>query len=161
MCIIPEYGGDLGTEPVVSSGRGLRGKLKGLLGSWATRSLAIGAVATAVDVSILLTCVHFFDLPNPVAAMAGVLVGSTLTFFLNRRFAFKAVQGEVGPQLLKFSVTTAIAMGIHAGVVWLLADHFGLEVVIAKFIADILVFSVGQLLVLRYVVFPEKQQATG
>ena len=142
-------------------GRGFKALAKRLWGSWATRSLAVGGVATAVDVSVLLFCVHFFQLPNPVAAMCGVAVGSTLTFFANRHFAFKANQapGELGPQLFRFVATTAVAMVVHAGVVHVLADRLDVEVVIAKFIADILVFSVGQLLILRYIVFPEKRQS--
>lgn len=145
-----------------SSGRGQEGHgfkafLSRVVHSWATRSLAIGAFATAVDVGVLLATLHFLKFPKPVAAMSGVLVGSTLTFFLNRRFAFdQKNQEDLGPQLLKFVVTTGLAMGVHAGVVWLLSVHFHLYVVFAKFAADILVFSVGQLFIFKYIVFRKK-----
>jgi putative flippase GtrA len=120
---------------------------------WVTRSLAVGAVATSIDVLILLTCVKLLDLPTPIGAMTGVAVGSTFTFFANRYFAFRDQTPELAPQALRFAVTTGCAMLVHASIVWWLRDRMGVDVVYAKLIADVLVFSVGQLLVLRYIVF--------
>ena len=110
-----------------------------------------------VDVAVLLLCVKVLRLPTPVGAGMGVGVGSTLTFFANRRFAFRDQSPEVGPQFLKFAGSTAIAMVIHATLVGMLADRVGINVVLAKLCADVLVFSVGQLLILRYIVFPRKK----
>lgn len=124
---------------------------------WATRTLAVGAVATAIDVVILLLCVHAAGLPNPLAAMIGVLVGSTFTFFANKYFAFRDHNPKLAPQAAKFVAATGIGMLVHAQFVYLFADRLGLNVVLAKFGADILVFTVGQMLVLRYLVFPRSQ----
>src|SRR5713101_6002977 len=57
--------------------------------SWATRSLAAGAMATALDVMVLLFCVLRLKWSNPAGAMAGVAVGATFAFFANRHFAFR------------------------------------------------------------------------
>jgi len=54
---------------------------------------------------------------------------------------------------VKFIISTLIAMSIHAPLVGILADWLDVPVVVAKLIADILVFSMGQLLVLRFLVF--------
>lgn len=126
---------------------------------WVTRSLAVGAVATAIDVMILLACVKLLDLPTPIGAMTGVAVGSTFTFFANRYFAFRDHRPELAPQALRFAVTTGCAMLVHASLVWWLRDWVGIDVVYAKLIADVLVFSVGQLLVLRYIVFRAPRRA--
>jgi len=123
--------------------------------SWATRSLAVGAAATALDICVLLVCVKLLNLPNPVGAAVGVTVGSTFTFYANKHFAFRDAGAAVGSQALKFVGATACSMVIHASFVWLLADRMGVNVVLAKMIADVAVFSVGQLLVLRYLVFPK------
>lgn len=125
--------------------------------SWATRSLAIGSVATVIDVAVLVFCVELLHAPNPIAAMVGVTFGATFTFFANRHFAFRDHTPDVAPQAMRFVVTTATAMVIHASLVYVFANKLGVPVVIAKIMADILVFSVGQLLVLRYFVFPEKR----
>ena len=121
--------------------------------SWAAKSLTVGAVATLLDVAILLVCVHGLRFPNPIAAMVGVAFGSTLTFFANRRFAFRDHDSQMAPQAMKFALVTGIGMLAHGGCVYLLADRLGVQVVIAKLVADLAVFSVGQLLLLRYVVF--------
>lgn len=134
----------------------LKGLIEKAWTSWATRSLAVGAVATLIDISVLLICVKVAGLPNPVGAMCGVCVGAVFSFFANRHFAFQDRHPEMAPQALKFVLTTTAAMGIHASLVWLLTDHWDIPVVIAKMMADVAVFSVGQLLLLRYVVFPRK-----
>ena len=128
--------------------------LSRLTGGWATRSLAVGAVATAVDVGVLLLCIRFLGFSNPLAAAAGVAVGSSVAFFGNRRFAFQDAEKEMGPQILRFVATTSVGMGAHASLVHVLADLFTVPVVLAKMIADLAVFGVGQLFLLRYVVFP-------
>ena len=56
---------------------------------------------------------------------------------------------------LKFVLATSASMLIHGQLVVLLRDHAGVPFVVAKMIADIGVFSVGQLLLLRYLVFPK------
>jgi putative flippase GtrA len=129
--------------------------------SWATRSLAVGAIATALDVCVLLVCVRLLHLSNPEGAMCGVAVGGTFAFFANRHFAFRDHTPELAPQAAKFIAATGGAMLIHAVVVWFLADRLGIPVVIAKLLADVAVFSVGQLLVLRYVVFPSASSTKG
>lgn len=123
-------------------------------GSWATRSLAVGGVATVLDILTLLACVKLARLPTPVGAGLGVMVGAVWAFWANRRFAFKDSQGPLGPQVLRYGVTTGGAMLVHAALVGWLADRVGVPVVLAKLAADVAIFTVGQLLLLRYVVFP-------
>lgn len=144
-----------GVEDIPPRPRGLVALAKWAWHSWATRSLAIGAVATALDILILLFCVKLFFMPNPVGAMVGVLFGSTFTFFANRHFAFRDHNPKLAPQAAKFVVATLVGMLVHAKFVYIFADRLGVNVVLAKLVADILVFSVGQVLVLRYFVFPK------
>jgi putative flippase GtrA len=129
--------------------------------SWATRSLAVGAIATALDILILLFCVRYLGFSNPEGAMAGVAVGATFAFFANRHFAFRDHNPQLVPQAAKFIAATLMAMIVHAIFVWLLADRLGTPVVIAKLIADVAVFSVGQLFILRYLVFPRRGVGIG
>ncbi len=128
--------------------------LRRLARGWASRSLAVGAVATLVDVCVLLLCVKGLDFPNPLGAAVGVAVGSTVAFFGNRTFAFPDCEPEMGPQLARFIATISIGMALHASLVHVLADLFAVPVVLAKLIADLAVFGLGQLFLLRYLVFP-------
>jgi putative flippase GtrA len=130
-----------------------------VLKSWAARSLQVGALATVVDVCVLLICKKVLKLPTPVGAAIGVAIGSTLAFFLNRSFAFRAQGTPVTGQAVKYIISTLIAMSIHAPLVGILADWLDVPVVVAKLCADVLVFSIGQLLVLRFLVFRKTPSA--
>jgi len=121
---------------------------------WVPRSLAVGAVATGVDICVLLCCVRWLGFPNPLAAATGVAVGSTVAFLGNRSFAFLDREPEMAPQLTRFVITTGVGMVAHASLVHVLADMFGVPVVLAKLVSDLAVFGVGMLFLLRYVVFP-------
>jgi putative flippase GtrA len=125
---------------------------------WATRSLAVGAVATLVDVCVLLICVRLLGFPNPLGAAVGVSVGSTVAFFGNRWFAFSDAEKQMGPQVIRFAATVSVGIAIHASLVHVMADLFAVPVVLAKLIADLAVFGLGQLFLLRYLVFPEAKQ---
>jgi hypothetical protein len=74
---------------------------------------------------------------------------------VNRHFAFRDHNPELAPQAIKFVISTMGAVAIHAGLVWLLSVQNGVNLYVAKLISDVAVFSVGQLLLLRYVVFPK------
>jgi putative flippase GtrA len=130
-----------------------RAVVQRVLRSWAARSLQVGALATVLDISVLLVCKKVLKLPTPVGAAIGVAIGSTLAFFLNRRWAFRASGTPVAGQAVKFIISTLIAMSIHAPLVGILADWLDVPVVVAKLIADVLVFSIGQLLAMRFLIF--------
>ena len=137
-----------------STSKSLLHTLFGLLSGWASRSLAVGAVATLVDVGVLLLCVRWLGFPNPLGAAVGVAVGSTVAFFGNRKFAFPDCEPDMTPQLVRFIATVSIGMALHASLVHVMADLFTVPVVLAKLIADLAVFGLGQLFLLRYLVFP-------
>ena len=113
----------------------------------------MGAVSTVLDLSVggLLL---WLGAPTRVAAMAGTLVGAGLSYFLNRAVAFRD-DGPKRRSLPRFAVVTIVASAIHGQfVVWF--RGLGLPYIAAKMAADVIVYSVGQLLLLRYVVFPRK-----
>jgi putative flippase GtrA len=132
--------------------------LSRLFQGWAPRSLAVGAVATGVDICVLLCCVRWLGFPNPLAAAVGVAVGSTVAFFGNRTFAFLDCAPEMAPQATRFVLTTGVGLVAHASLVHVLADMFAVPVVLAKLVSDLAVFGVGMLFLLRYVVFPRSEK---
>jgi len=130
-----------------------RALIRRVLQSWAARSLQVGALCTLVDVTVMVLLVRGLKIPTPLGSAAGVTVGSTLAFILNRHFAFRDKSSPVGPQALRFALTTLGAIAVHAPLVGILVDRLDVDLVVAKLMADVLVFSVGQLLLLRFLVF--------
>ena len=127
------------------------------LRSWAVPSLAVGAVATGVDVVVLLIAIRWLHASSAQGAMLGVAVGSTVAFLGNRRFAFRSSATAWLPEALRFLAGTTAGMLVHAALVRTLADRAGVPVVLAKLISDVCVFTFGQLLLLRFFVFPVRR----
>src|SRR5215470_3112790 len=85
--------------------------------TWVSRSLAVGAVSTAVDVTVLLAAVRWLHVSNPVGAMLGVAVGSTVAFLGNRSYAFRDSVGAWAPEALRFLLGTGVGMVVHGQLV--------------------------------------------
>ena len=131
---------------------------RGALRSWAVPSLMVGAVATLVDVGVLLASIRWLHASTAEGAMLGVAVGSTVAFLGNRRFAFRSSARAWMPEALRFLAGTLAGMGVHAMMVRTLADRLGVPVVLAKLVSDVCVFTFGQLLLLRFFVFPARRK---
>jgi putative flippase GtrA len=129
----------------------------GSLRSWAVPSLMVGAVATLVDVGVLLASMRWLHASTAGGAMLGVAVGSTVAFVGNRRYAFRSSARAWLPEALRFVAGTGVGMVVHALLVRTLADRLGVPVVLAKLASDVCVFTFGQLLLLRFFVFPARR----
>jgi putative flippase GtrA len=118
----------------------------------------IGAVSTTLD---LCTggLVLWLGGPTRAAAMAGTTVGSTFTYFANRHFAFKDHAEPVAKSGIKFFAMQAILGVIHGQVVVWLRDGAGIPYVVAKMMADLMVVTGPQLLIMRHIVFPKTKAA--
>lgn len=122
------------------------------LDGWATRSLAVGAAVTGLDVLVGMTALHL-GASTRWAAMLGTAVGMVLSYFANRVFAFKA-DNPLARSLGTYLVVMVLSSVLHGQIVVWLRDAFGVHFVLSKMGADFLVFTLGHLLLLRYLVFP-------
>ena len=120
---------------------------------WMTRSFGAGVVSTVVDVGVLFAFVHGLGWKVVPSSMLGVIVGSLVSFALNKYFAFRDGGSPILPQLGKYAATLAIAMMVHASLMGLMVDHLHAPLLAAKLLADVLVFTCGSLWVMRFVVF--------
>ncbi len=134
--------------------------LRRLSSWWATRSLLIGAVSVGLDLATGGT-ILWFGGPTRLAAMGGTTVGSTWTYFANRHLAFRDHEEPVARSGIKFFVMQAVMSVLHGQVVVWLRDGYGIPYVFAKLMADVMVVTVPQLLLMRYVIFPQKKQQSG
>jgi putative flippase GtrA len=119
---------------------------------WAVKSLAVGAVASAVDLVLLLTANRLGGLPPGACAATGVLGGALTSFLLNRRYTFRQQGPLMGPAL-RFAAGTLLLTALHAASVTWLSRQLAAPLLLAKYGSDVLVLLGGNLLLLRYVVF--------
>lgn len=148
------------SDAVRPASSGLPAAVRRLVGSWASRSLAVGAVATVLDLG-LGTLLLSLGAGTRWAAMAGIGLGGLFSYFANRAFAFKDA-GAPGPgSALRFALVTAGASLLHGQLVVWLRDAFGVPFVLSKMASDLVVFNLGQLLLLRYLVFPRREVEAG
>jgi putative flippase GtrA len=125
---------------------------------WAGMSTLFGSLSTVFDLGLVIFLVQGFHFNAVVAAPLGVFFGSAVNFTLNRLFAFRDSRGHLFFQAMRFFAGTVVAATVHAGVVYVLTDRWHVYYVISKFVADILVFTVGNLLLYRYLVFPKTHE---
>ncbi len=124
-----------------------------------TRSLLIGAGATAIDVIVGNTALQL-GAATRFAAMTGFVIGGFSSFVGHRYFAFQ----EQKPLLLRPAVKWALMMllqtAFHGQLVVWLRDRMGIPFTIAKFIADIPAATVLQLVAVRFFVFAKPKTST-
>jgi putative flippase GtrA len=134
-------------------------RLFDVVDGWAARSLAANALASVSDYAVLLFCAKVLGLPSSACAFFGLSVGVTASFLLNRRFAFRNSSASVGGALIRYVAAISSLIPLHAVAVGFLTDRAGIPIVLAKLLADATLLLGGQLLLLRYVVFPRNKDA--
>lgn len=133
----------------------MRSPIDKLVSHWVARSLAVGAVSTALDVAALLLLVRGLRLSTPLASALSVALGCAASFLLNKFLAFRDARTPLLPQAARYAATMAVAMSVHASLMYGLTERLGLHLLTAKLAADLLVFGCGSLWALRFVVFRE------
>jgi len=136
-----------------------RGTLSDVARSWISISLVASFIATFFDLAVVIALVQWRHFNPAAAAPIGVTFGSTVNFGINKIFSFKDSVGHLHYQYMRFLLGTAVAAAIHAGFVYVFTNLLGIHYVISKIAADILVFTVGNLVLLRFVVFPKNLPA--
>lgn len=124
-----------------------------LFGRWEVKSLLVGG-GSVVLALVLGWLVLWLDGSTRAAAMVGTGVGWVFTYFANRAFAFSDSDAPLASSGVRFTLM-AIGSSLAQGqvVVWL-CDGLGLPYTVAKLIADAVVVTVPNLLIMRYLVFP-------
>ncbi len=127
---------------------------------WAARSLLFNGAGSLLDWVTLFLLVKVLGAPTVVGTLAGLTLGCSLSFLLNRRYAFRSNAPATG-QLVRFVVGMGALMALHALCVSALVDHLGVALAIAKVSADVCIMATGQLLVLRHFVFAAPKPLPG
>ncbi|MBL8951663.1 MAG: GtrA family protein [Myxococcaceae bacterium] len=128
---------------------------------WATKSLVIGALATAIDLGIGTFCAVVLQLPTRVCTAAGLVVGATLNYLAQRKVAFADGDTRLAQSFGRWALVTAAQILVHGQLVTVLRDTLHVPFAPAKMLGDLVVFTLLQLLLLRYVVFPRPKTSAG
>ena len=99
----------------------------------------VGASNIFVDVLVYWLLTRSGHLYYILAATISFLVANIWSYFWNRRWTFRDSSPAVIRQYLKFLAANIIAILLNLGVLFVLVDFFGLNDIISKIIASIVV----------------------
>lgn len=95
---------------------------------------AVGAVGTLVQYLVLWIGVDLLLLSAAISSGVGYILGSIVNYVLNYKFTFKSDKSH-RDAVTKYYAILAVGWCINTGLMWLLADHNGLNYWFAQIIA--------------------------
>lgn len=121
--------------------------------SQARRFAIVGLVATAVHFSVIVIVVDLFRVSNAtLATFLGTCVGIVISYLGHHRYTFSAV-GEHRQRFVTFVAAYGAVMTLHAGLMYLLTEKFGLSYAIpfvaATGISTLITFVLNRQVVFR------------
>jgi putative flippase GtrA len=111
-----------------------------------------GAVATAVDVSVLVLMVQH-HVSIAAAAFCGAAAGAVMNFAVNKYVAFQDRSSISVRQLARFGLVAVATAALMAGAMHLAAVVLGIPYLLAKLICAVVVFAVWTYPAQRRLVF--------
>ncbi len=114
----------------------------------------VGCVGFVADTAVLLVVAQGLSVAPLPARVVSFLCAATLTFWLNRRYTFRA-SGAAGAQWLRYVLATGVGALINIGTYWLWISFAGAQPVqlVAGSALGSLVAMVFNYLVSRALVF--------
>ncbi|MGA7965937.1 MAG: GtrA family protein [Gammaproteobacteria bacterium] len=98
------------------------------------RFAAVGAVGTLVQYLVLGIGVELLSLSAAISSGAGYILGSIVNYLLNYKFTFESDKSH-RDTAFKYYAILAVGWSINTGLMWFLADHYGLNYWFAQIIA--------------------------
>lgn len=123
---------------------------------WAIRSLLVGVGSVVLALAIGWIVLAFGG-PTRAAAMLGLAVAWVFTYVANRVWAFDDSDASLASSGFKFVVMAVVTTLAHGQVVTWLSDGWGVPFTAAKLLGDVLVVTVPNLLIMRFIVFPKRE----
>jgi putative flippase GtrA len=78
------------------------------------RFALVGAIATLVQLAILVTLVELAHVGKPYANAIGYVGGAGANYLLNRRITFSGTTSGITASALKFAVTSLLGLGLNS-----------------------------------------------
>jgi putative flippase GtrA len=87
------------------------------------RSLMVSVIATAADYIVSLTLHHGFQVREVNATALGSGFGAIVSFYMNRRWAFKSREGKLSKQAFRYLITLSVGIMLNTFGVFLLETY--------------------------------------
>jgi len=104
------------------------------------RSVAVGGIATLVDLAVLTTLVELVHLSPEAANVPSLLAGLLVQFVGNRHFVFRAGDGHLGRQLGAFVATELMALVLNAVLFALAVAYTPIPYPIVRLLGELVVY---------------------
>ncbi len=118
---------------------------------------AAGAIATAIDFSVVLMLVEWVKLSPALATALGCVVGGVVNYTLNRVLTFRS-SGAMAPQMARYTLVSATSALLNAGGVWLFTLHPQLAYAVGWWLVRGVVYFAWNLPLQRDYVFNDSRQ---
>jgi putative flippase GtrA len=115
-------------------------KLREILGR-ALRGIGVGAVASLVDLVVLVVCVEALEVAPTVANAPALLAGALVQFVGCRHLVFRAHDGALGRQIVAFAATEAATLALNAIAFHLLVTLTPIPYGAARLLGTFVVFA--------------------
>ena len=106
------------------------------------RSQVASLAATIVDFTSLIFLVEVAHVWYVAATATGAFNGAVVNFILGRHWSFKAYDGSVRGQIVRYAVVSAISLVLNSLAVYLLTEYAGIHYAFSRAISAV---SVGVL----------------
>jgi len=103
------------------------------------RFAAVGAVGTLVQYLVLWIGVDLLHLSAAISSGMGYILGSIVNYLLNYKFTFRSEKSH-RDTATKYYAILIVGWCINTGLMWLLADHLGLNYWLAQIFATGIAF---------------------
>lgn len=120
----------------------MRGRLHPPLLVSLRRSQVASLAATIVDFASLIFWVEIAQLWYVAATAAGAFAGAVVNFVLGRRWSFKAEDGGIRGQAVRYAAVSIVSLVLNSLGVYLLTEYAGIHYAISRVVTAV---SVGVL----------------
>lgn len=110
-------------------------------------------IATGVDFLTLIALTELLDLYYVISTVAGAAFGATVAFVLNRNWSFESKNEQKRVQSLKYVLVALGSLALNTFGVFALTEWMGVQYVISKTIAAVIVAVSYNYLLSKYFVF--------
>lgn len=103
------------------------------------RSYVASWTATVVDFSCLIFLVHVAHVWYVAATATGAFLGAVVNFILGRHWSFRAEDGDIRGQAIRYAAVSAVSLALNSLGVYLLTEYLMFHYAISRAITSFLV----------------------
>ncbi|MDR0364631.1 MAG: GtrA family protein [Bacteroidales bacterium] len=95
----------------------------------------VGVSGTIIDFGLTALCKEIFKIQKYVSNAIGFTIAATSNYFLNRIWAFKSENSQIGQEYITFMIISVIGLLINTSILFLCSKKLHLNFYLSKVIA--------------------------